>query len=276
MDNFIEEIQFIEAIDEPEPVPPVPPLDPKTIPNLVLWLDAADSATIIRDGSNKVSAWNDKSGGAQNRLQTDANKQPLYVASSPISSKPAIKFAPGAAAATDNFLGTNSSTINPRGDLTTFTAFRIVNHSAWGHLYSMAHSSIDGMGAPGLGYDNAVNTSLMVYNSALTATTKIVLPTGAGVAGTNNVASYRRAGGNNGNGGAVSLQSRGGAPAVASGTQSWISYDGDNYYIGKLGANAGTFRTIDGYIAEHLCYERALTTEEINKVFEYLQNKWDI
>ena len=38
------------------------PVSPADYSNLKLWLDAADSSTITKDGSNKVSLWNDKSG----------------------------------------------------------------------------------------------------------------------------------------------------------------------------------------------------------------------
>jgi hypothetical protein len=34
---------------------------PSDFNGLQLWLDASDSSTITKDGSNKVSAWNDKS-----------------------------------------------------------------------------------------------------------------------------------------------------------------------------------------------------------------------
>jgi hypothetical protein len=45
---------------------------------LKLWLDAADSSTITKDGSNKISAWNDKSGNSFNLSQSTSGSQPTY------------------------------------------------------------------------------------------------------------------------------------------------------------------------------------------------------
>ena len=46
---------------------------------LKLWLDASDSTTITKDGSNLVSAWNDKSGQLNHVTQATATNQPLWV-----------------------------------------------------------------------------------------------------------------------------------------------------------------------------------------------------
>lgn len=43
------------------------------------WYDANDLSTITKDGSNKVSQWNDKSGNGRNVGQGTAGNQPLYV-----------------------------------------------------------------------------------------------------------------------------------------------------------------------------------------------------
>jgi prepilin-type N-terminal cleavage/methylation domain-containing protein len=56
--------------------------------SLALWLDAADSSTIMLNGST-VSQWNDKSGNARHVLQATAANQPSYVANS-LNSKPGI------------------------------------------------------------------------------------------------------------------------------------------------------------------------------------------
>ena len=50
---------------------------PALIPGLSLWLDAADSSTVIRSGSN-VSQWNDKSGNGYNATQITLGAQPTY------------------------------------------------------------------------------------------------------------------------------------------------------------------------------------------------------
>jgi hypothetical protein len=52
---------------------------PASIPNLALWLDAADASTITVDGSNNVSEWRDKSGNARHLTQGTALNRPSYV-----------------------------------------------------------------------------------------------------------------------------------------------------------------------------------------------------
>ncbi len=54
-------------------------LSPLAIPGLALWLDAADSSTIIPNGSN-VSNWADKSGNSRDLVQNTAARQPEYAA----------------------------------------------------------------------------------------------------------------------------------------------------------------------------------------------------
>lgn len=51
---------------------------PNIIPTLELWLDATDSSTVDRDGSNNVDRWDDKSGNGNNLLQGTGTAQPLY------------------------------------------------------------------------------------------------------------------------------------------------------------------------------------------------------
>ncbi|MFM6022262.1 MAG: hypothetical protein ACKPER_04955, partial [Dolichospermum sp.] len=55
-----------------------------------LWLDAADSSTIILNGST-VSQWNDKSGNGRNAIQATATNQPAYTANG-LNGKPVLTF----------------------------------------------------------------------------------------------------------------------------------------------------------------------------------------
>ena len=45
---------------------------------LALWLDAADSATVITSGGSNVTQWNDKSGNGRNATQNTVSNQPSY------------------------------------------------------------------------------------------------------------------------------------------------------------------------------------------------------
>ena len=46
--------------------------------NPTLWLDAGDESTVIRDGSNFVSQWNDNSGNGNHCTQSAMNAKPTY------------------------------------------------------------------------------------------------------------------------------------------------------------------------------------------------------
>ena len=59
--------------------------------SLELWLDAADSSTISKDGSNLVAEWQDKSGNDNHVSQNSESVKPAYTASG-MSGKPAIDF----------------------------------------------------------------------------------------------------------------------------------------------------------------------------------------
>ena len=50
------------------------PFSPVDLPGLTLWLDASDADTITKDGSDLVSAWNDKSGNARNFTYVSGTK----------------------------------------------------------------------------------------------------------------------------------------------------------------------------------------------------------
>lgn len=52
--------------------------DPRSINNILLWLDAADPSTLTVDGSDGVSEWRDKSGNNKHFEQTDSTGRPLY------------------------------------------------------------------------------------------------------------------------------------------------------------------------------------------------------
>lgn len=64
--------------------------DPRQIQQLKLWLDVSDAASIIKDGSGKVSKWLDKSGLNNHATQADSAKQPTYV-SNGINGNPALQ-----------------------------------------------------------------------------------------------------------------------------------------------------------------------------------------
>tara|TARA_R110000824_G_scaffold37873_1_gene116208 strand:- start:26 stop:1354 length:1329 start_codon:yes stop_codon:yes gene_type:complete len=52
--------------------------NPDSIANLYAWYDANDTSSITKDGSDRVSQWNDKK-GSENLLQATGANQPLWI-----------------------------------------------------------------------------------------------------------------------------------------------------------------------------------------------------
>jgi len=99
---------------------------------LKVWLDADDSSTITKDGSNKVSQWNDKSGEANHVSNSTAGSQPLWVDSAQ-NSKPLIRFD-----GVDDFL--QKATFE-NGDLSQpATVFAVVKMPSNYYKYAMSGS----------------------------------------------------------------------------------------------------------------------------------------
>lgn len=68
-----------------------PSFSPMNIPGLLVWFDASDLATITKDGSDRVSQWDDKSGNARHITQGTGADQPLWLEAE-ISGLDAIEF----------------------------------------------------------------------------------------------------------------------------------------------------------------------------------------
>lgn len=83
----------------------------------VLWFDAKDISTITKDGSQKVSQWDDKSGLSQDATQGAGAQQPTYVENA-LNGQPTISFS---AASNTELAGTFDSTFSNE----TFTFFSV-------------------------------------------------------------------------------------------------------------------------------------------------------
>jgi hypothetical protein len=67
----------------------IPAWDPKSLPNMVLWLDATQITGLGDQAA--VGSWADISGASNHAIQADATRQPKYLADG-IGGKPAISF----------------------------------------------------------------------------------------------------------------------------------------------------------------------------------------
>ena len=79
-------LQVVLVANRKDPVAP----DPKD-PNLLLWLDASDQATVTTASEGCVSAWSNKAAHVGRKLTSSAAQQPLYVAQA-LGGRPALRF----------------------------------------------------------------------------------------------------------------------------------------------------------------------------------------
>lgn len=72
--------------------PAAAPVAPEAVdPNLLLWLDASDRATVTASPDGRVAAWESKAAGVPARLTSAGAHQPLYAAQA-LGGHPAVRF----------------------------------------------------------------------------------------------------------------------------------------------------------------------------------------
>ena len=111
---------------------------PSQFSGLALWLDAADSNTIVLSGSN-VSQWNDKSGNARHMSNATLANTPTY---NPIGFKnlPTISFSPSIF----NFLQNTSFNLNSLPSITLFIIVQRISNTINYQRFFSASTTIGG------------------------------------------------------------------------------------------------------------------------------------
>lgn len=102
-----------------------PKFDPRRIPGLVAWYDAADPTTVTLVSGN-VATWHDKSRLGNSVSQGAASKQPSYGVAT-FNGRPVIKFD----GADDNLIGTDTGLPAGTSDRTAFAVYRKISGN-WG------------------------------------------------------------------------------------------------------------------------------------------------
>jgi hypothetical protein len=222
--------------------------NPRSIANLVLWLDGDDSSTVTLETGVKV--WADKSGGARNFTQDTLNSQPGYTAT--LNGKKVVSFN-GASHQLNNL----TNIINT-ANATMFVVGQRDGGSFGGYITSM-DSGAGGDVSPGV----LVNLgNVAVRGDAGT------LATGSGGFSGPSV---------------ITALLTGYAPALyvaGSLVQSQAASASVNTAL-NVKTSIGTYRIaaanfLDGYIGEIICYTRALSTTERQAVERYLGKKWGL
>ena len=215
---------------------------PPTVAGLTLHLDSSDASTITKDGSNLVSAWNDKSGQANHITQATGSKQPLWV-DRVQDTLPIIRFD-----GTDDFLKIASWS---GGALATSTSYMVFKPDVAG-TQTWFDSAINrttwhggGGSVPFQLYSGTVLASSVYVADGETIYCQIV------------------------SNGASSIIRRDGI-TIATGNAGSQSFNG--IYLGS-GQNTG-YSEVD--VAELLVYEGTHSTSDRDAIEAYLAKKWGL
>ena len=225
----------------------IPPVEPGSLNDIALWLDVADTSSITKDSSNKVSNWADKSGNGGSASQSTAANQPTFTASG-LNNLPTLSFD-----GSNDYL--RSSTLNISQPYSIFMVAKTTGGSGRDYLF-------DGI------VDNNQRSLIALNNSG-----KVQLWAGSWANSNINTPSgyFTIASVFNSASGVVSLN----GTAVSS-----LNTGGRNLSNGiTIGANYPSTPTADflgGNIAEILIINSALDTIDRQKIEGYLANKWGL
>lgn len=222
---------------------------PNTLPNLALWLDATDSATITQSGG-AVSQWNDKSGNGAHAIQTLASKPVTNLRA--INGMNVLDFVTADGSSMNIAVGAIANISN--GPNTTFIVFATDDTANEQRLLSAEQ----GGGGFLVQLDYDATSQLRFQNGGVMGVnvTKDTNP---------HIFVTKRDGAN------MDLWMDGiisGSGAVGSDRVLTV-----NMRIGRstLGGS-----NLDGVIGEIIVYTSALTPAQINQVASYLEQKWGL
>ncbi|MFC1659029.1 LamG-like jellyroll fold domain-containing protein [Pseudomonadota bacterium] len=206
--------------------------------DMELWLDASDEGTITKDGSNDVSAWNDKSGNENHVTQVTSSYQPDYVSSSNINGYPAIRFN-----GSEYF---NLSAFESPAAHTKFIVFKSDSSASAQRIIFYSKVGEAAIFGDNLVIDNGILLSNTNYvHQAITLGSFIY------------------------NGTSSEIYVNGGNVITGDGGSNSGTYD---FTVGQGG---GTWY-YSGDIAEVIVYNRVLDSAEIEDVEAYLMDKWGV
>lgn len=225
---------------------------PSDISNLVLWLDASDTSTITESGSY-VSQWDDKSGYGYDAVQSTADVQPL-TGTQTLNGSNVIEFDSDWMTLNTYELNGTSLFADADQEFTVFTLGAFSTNS--GYFISKAGGAEDERVFGGFAIGGYIDFWVRGRRSTAVYDFSYDVPF-------------------------ISAQKWDGSSLIyykPEGTPETLdvgSYD-DNTQDINIGSRTDGAYTLDGLIAEILVFSRALTTEEINQVGNYLSDKWGI
>ena len=251
--------------------------DPSQVAGLALWLDAADSSTVITSGANVIQ-WNDKSGNGRNMIENASYQRPTYVANS-LNGRNSILFFRNAA---NSFSILENKSFNfVTASWTYFTILRRnAANTTFQRFVSMA-SVINGADNNNAASFNLNSTSLNnsfnmergggslagTFNTSnVCLLENIVNGSGTSIDTINANTNYLFANGSQ-------LTSGGG---LSVGTNLNIAHIRYGCTTSKSGTNDSGVESLQGNIGEVLLFNRTLRQSEMQQVESYLAWKWKL
>lgn len=227
---------------------------PTSIPGCSLWLDAADSSSVVRSGSN-VTQWNDKSGNGRN-MSTQGNSSFLTLVPNSISNNQSLYF--------DNSSGENVSLVgsfNQPANFSMFVVWRNLTQrsGSYRNILGWNFVSTPFPGAIMFGYPGSQTGS----NVAIWDTNTGGFGTSINVSNNTNYIGYSQFP-------SPSLSLNGNTPSSTSVT---TTSNAPNFIIGGILSNN---QTISGYIGEVIVFNNVLSTTQRQQVEGYLAAKWGL
>jgi len=242
--------------------------------NLVLWLNANNSSSITKNGSNQVATWADLSGNSYDFSQGTTSKKPVYSATAGPNSRPALTFT----SSSSQYLSLSSlpSTISFTGGVSFFTEASFNSASAWG--WARIFDFGNGASSNNIGFGRYGATANLYYegwngtsgdqtyttsNNLLSLTSTIFEAVQqAGSVGTLTSVSHYIAGTTQANNGA------------AGSSKTWVptSVTRSNNYIGRSNWSADDY--YGGNLSEVLLYNTAFNTTQRVIMENYLSAEW--
>lgn len=223
---------------------PVLSFNPASIAGCQLWLDAADSSSILMDSSSNVSLWIDKSGNGNTVTQDTSANQPTYV-TNVVNGNPVIRFN-----GTSHVLQT-----------TSFTSLGTNSVSFW--LVERNLSNLGGGGAP-FSFNSGPNNGIVFQNNNGLQPLPNSVPYTSSVA---RIVFYNRT--NTGSGDTTYLN----GTVVTTRDDNTTGTYGTTFAVGMR--ILSTIYT-SGDICEILIFIGMPTTTQRQKVEGYLANKWGL
>ena len=223
-----------------------------SLTGLQLWLDAALPSTITRDGLNKVSQWNDKSGLTRHCVQATAAAQPTFQLTG-ISGLPAINFD-----GVDDFLPFSDQTLSWIAS-SSFTVIYVASKPANTNTYIIGGTNSGTRNNLIAGY---VSSNTYKFGFGIDDQNAIVP---VGVVGTPEIYTLVYSNADN------SRRVRRNSTDVAVGASAGGLTNMTGQVLGRFSATFGAFK-----IGELLIYNRALTVGEYISVERDLISKWAI